>query len=124
MTIHESAEDYLEAILRLQLEKGYARSVDVAMLLNVSKPSVSVAMKRLREDGYIIMDDDHLLELTEKGRSIAEPIYERHTTLASFFSGLGVDEEIARQDACKIEHDLSEETYQAIKRMIQKNRQK
>ena len=124
MTIHESAEDYLEAILRLQLEKGYARSVDVAMLLNVSKPSVSVAMKRLREDGYITMDDDHLLELTETGRSIAEPIYERHTTLASFFSGLGVDEEIARQDACKIEHDLSEETYQAIKRMIQKNRQK
>ena len=70
MTIHESAEDYLEAILRLQLEKGYARSVDVAMLLNVSKPSVSVAMKRLREDGYITMDDDHLLELTEKGREI------------------------------------------------------
>ena len=119
MNIHESAEDYLEAILMLQEEKGYARSVDVAGLLNVTKPSVSFAMKKLRENGYITMDEDSLLSLTEAGEAIARRILDRHNTLSSFLESLGVDSRTAREDACKMEHDLSEASYDAIRRRMQ-----
>ena len=119
MNIHESAEDYLEAILMLQEQKGYARSVDVAGLLGVTKPSVSFAMKKLRENGYITMDEDNLLALTASGEAIARRILDRHNTLSSFLVSLGVDETIAREDACKMEHDLSEASYEAIRRRMQ-----
>ena len=119
MNIHESAEDYLEAILMLQEQKGYARSVDVAGLLGVTKPSVSFAMKKLRENGYITMDEDNLLALTASGEAIARRILDRHNTLSSFLVSLGVDETIAREDACKMEHDLSEASYGAILRRMQ-----
>ena len=96
MNIHESAEDYLEAILRLKEAKGYARSVDISLLLGVTKPSVSVAMKRLRENGYLTMDADNLITLTPAGMEIARSIYDRHKTLSSFLESLGVDSDVAR----------------------------
>lgn len=119
MNIHESAEDYLESILMLQEEKGYARSVDIAGLLGVTKPSVSFAMKKLRENGYITMDEDSLIALTEAGEAIARRILDRHQTLSSFLESLGVDSMTAREDACKMEHDLSEASYEAIRRRMQ-----
>ena len=115
MNIHESAENYLEMILMLREEKGYARSTDIAARLSVTKPSVSFAMKKLRENGYITMNQDNLIDLTETGYAIAQRIYERHKILAHFFIQLGVDERIAREDACKIEHDISEESFTAIR---------
>ena len=114
MEIHESAEDYLEQILMLLEQKGYARSTDIAIGLNVTKPSVSVAMKKLRENGYISMGTDGLISLTDKGYAIARRIYDRHKSLTRYLVQLGVPETIAREDACKIEHDLSEESYRAI----------
>ena len=102
----------------LQKEKGYARSIDVAAALGVTKPSVSVAMKKLRENGYILMDGDNLLFLTPMGEAIADRMYLRHTVLTQMLKGLGVSEEVARQDACKIEHDLSDETFEAIRRHL------
>ena len=119
MNIHESAEDYLESILMLQEQKGYARSVDIAGLLNVTKPSVSFAMKKLRENGYITMDEDSLIALTPDGEAIARRILDRHNTLSSFLVSLGVDAATAREDACKMEHDLSEASYEAIRRRMQ-----
>ena len=119
MNIYESAEDYLEQILMLLENKGHARSIDIAAGLNVSKPSVSVAMKKLRENGYITMGEDNNISLTDQGYAIARRIYDRHKTLTHFFIQLGVDPETARADTCKVEHDLSEETYQAICRQIQ-----
>lgn len=118
MNIQESAEDYLEAILMLKNEKGYTRSVDIASRLNVTKPSVSFAMKRLRENGYILMDEESLITLTPNGQEIAERIYDRHTALTSFLIHLGVAEKTAYEDACKIEHDISEETFAAIKKQL------
>ncbi len=118
MNIHESAEDYLDAILMLKNEKGYARSVDIAAKLGVTKPSVSFAMKRLRENDYLLMDAENLITLTPKGLAIAERIYDRHTTLSRFLMELGVGEKQAYEDACKIEHDISEETFAAIKRQL------
>lgn len=118
MNIHESAEDYLEAIMMLQEEKGYVRSVDIAAHLNVTKPSVSFAMKRLRENGYIVMDEENLITLTEQGEAIAHRVYERHKVLASFFVQIGVDPATAREDACKIEHDISEKAFEAIKAQL------
>ena len=115
MTIRKSAEDYLEAILRLHTTKGYVRSVDIATALSVSKPSVSVAMRNLRENGFITMDADNYIKLTDAGQEIAERIYERHRILTEFFVHLGVEETIAETDACKVEHDLSPESYQALK---------
>ena len=114
MNIYESAEDYLEQILMLLEKKGHARSVDVAAGLNVSKPSVSVAMKKLKENGYIKMSTDSLISLTDKGYAIARKIYDRHQALTKYLMQLGVAAETAREDACKIEHDLSEESYAAI----------
>ena len=121
MHIRESAENYLERILMLQRSKGYARSIDIARELGVSKPSVSVAMKNLRENGYIEMDPEGLLSLTDKGMEIAEKMLERHTSLSRFLIALGVEEETAYEDACKIEHDISEESFQAICAQIEKN---
>ena len=98
----------------LREEKGYARSTDIAARLDVTKPSVSIAMKKLRENGYITMDQDSLISLTDTGYAIARRIYDRHKALTRFLISLGVDEKIAREDACKIEHDLSEESFAAI----------
>ena len=114
MNIHESAEDYLEAIYMQSLEKGYVRSIDIANALGYSKPSVSVAMKQLEENGYIRRDADRLLYLEEKGLAIAKRIYERHETIAAVLMSLGVERETAYKDACKIEHDLSDESFQRI----------
>ena len=118
MKIYESAEDYLEAILMLKQQHGYVRSIDIANTLSFSKPSVSVAMKHLEEDGYIQRDDDRFISLTDKGLAIAERIYERHETLAHWFISIGVDEETAYKDACKIEHDLSVETFDKLRAYI------
>ena len=120
MNIYESAEDYLDQILVLLEEKGYARSTDIAESLGVTKPSVSVAMKKLRENGYISMEKGGLISLTDKGYPIARRTYDRHQTLTRFFVSLGVDEAIARKDACKIEHDISEESFTAIRDRLQK----
>ena len=118
MSIHKSAEDYLEQILILLETKGYARSVDIAEALDVKKPSVSIAMKKLRENGYVFMDKRSRISLTDKGYPIARQTYERHKTLMRFLVRLGVDEETARKDACKMEHDLSDESFEAIGRVI------
>lgn len=120
MTIHKSAEDYLEMILMLREQKGYSRSVDIAAALGVTKPSVSFAMKKLRENGYIFMDEDNYITLTAQGMEIAQRIYDRHKALTSFLIQIGVDEETAREDACKIEHDISDVTFHAIRRQIGK----
>ena len=118
MIIHESGEDYLEQILMLLEQKGHARSIDIAAGLDVSKPSVSIAMKKLRENGYISMSSDNLISLTVKGYAIARRIYDRHQTLAKYLVMIGVPEDIAREDACKMEHDLSEEAFSAIRAQI------
>ena len=114
MNIYESGEDYLEQILMLLEQKGHARSIDIALGLNVSKPSVSVAMKKLKENGYIKMSTDNLISLTDKGYAIARKTYDRHQALTKYLMQLGVPEAIAQEDACKIEHDLSEESFAAI----------
>ena len=111
MKIHESAEDYLEQILMLKEQKGSVRSIDIAVAMGFSKPSVSIAMKNLRENGYISVDADGFITLEEPGLEIARRIYDRHRKLTAFFVALGVDADVAAHDACKIEHDLSEETY-------------
>ncbi|MGN1092406.1 MAG: metal-dependent transcriptional regulator [Monoglobaceae bacterium] len=115
MKINESAENYLEAILMIKKEKGYVRSIDIANKLNFTKPSVSVAMKNFREEGYITVDVDGGITLTEKGLTIAENIYERHQIIAKALMSLGIDEETAYTDSCKIEHDISDKTFNAIK---------
>ncbi len=115
MKIQKSSEDYLETMLMLREEHGYIRSVDIAAHLGVTKPSVSYATKRLRENGYITMDKDGLITLTESGLEIAERIYERHKVLTQLLISLGVSPETARADACKIEHDLSVETFDVIR---------
>ncbi len=122
MKIYESAEDYLEAILSLRERNGMVRSIDIANELHFSKPSVSVAMKKLRESGYIEMDEDGLITLLPPGQEVAQRIYERHRLLTEFFVRLGVGEEVAAADACKVEHDLSEETFQKIKEHAQKSK--
>jgi len=114
MAIKKAAEDYLEAMLMMREKHGYIRSVDVAMHLGVTKPSVSYATKRLRESGHITMDRDGLITLTETGMSVAESMYERHRVLTRMLMELGVDEHTAREDACKLEHDLSEQSFQAL----------
>ncbi len=115
MEIHESSEDYLETILILKERTGQVRSIDIATEMNYSKPSISVAMKKLRENGYIEVDKDGFITLTDSGYEIASSIYDRHKLLTKFFISLGVDAEVAAVDACKIEHDLSEETFQKIR---------
>ena len=115
MKIQESAENYLETILVLSQRHPQVRSIDIATELGFSKPSVSVAMKNLRENGYITVNEHGHISLTASGLKIAETIYERHTLLSSWLEFLGVDSEIAARDACRIEHVLSPESFQAIK---------
>ena len=114
MTIHESAEDYLEAILILRDRRGAVRSIDIVNELGYSKPSVSIAMKKLRENGYISMASDGFITLTDSGLEIASRVYHRHKTITRLFEVLGVSPEQAAIDACKVEHDLSEETFVKI----------
>ena len=118
MKIHESAENYLETILVLQKRNGYVRSIDIATELNFSKPSISNAMKQLSSKGYIQMDESRLITLTEKGRKVAEQIYERHQLIREFLEMLGVDSQTAAEDACKIEHVLSKETFEKFKEHV------
>lgn len=120
MEINKSSEDYLEAMLIMQEEHGYIRSIDVAGHLGVTKPSVSYATKRLRENGYITMNPDGLITLTDSGMKIASTIYERHQVLTSFLISIGVDPETARDDACKMEHDMSPQSFEAFKRFLQR----
>ena len=115
MHIYESAENYLEAILIIQERRGSVRSIDIANELNFSKPSVSVAMKKLRESGYVEMDADGSITLLPPGEEIAQRIYDRHKLLTRLLMGLGVSEDTAAADACKIEHDLSDETFEKLK---------
>ena len=114
MVIHESAEDYLESILILQEQCGSVRSIDIVNKLGYSKPSVSIAMKKLRENGYVQVDEDGGLVLTEAGMAIARRVYDRHRLLTEFFVRLGVDPEVAARDACRVEHDLSEQTFSKL----------
>ena len=115
MKIHESAENYLETILILQRKNGQVRSIDIAGELSYSKPSVSIAMKNLRENGYISGDKDGFITLLEKGKQIAETIYERHTLISDWLIRLGVNPETAAEDACRIEHVISSESFEALK---------
>lgn len=117
MKIQESAENYLETILILKNKNGAVRSIDIANELGFSKPSVSVAMKNLRENGYIEVDSSGYITLLDSGRQIAEKIYERHTTLSKWLVSLGVDAKTAADDACRIEHIISSESFEAIKKI-------
>lgn len=118
MKIQESAENYLETILVLKNRNGSVRSIDIVNEMKFTKPSVSVAMKNLRENGYITVSGDGNIELTDKGRRIAETIYERHTLFTQWLVSLGVSEETAVRDACRIEHVISAETFKAIKNHV------
>ena len=118
MTVNESAENYLETILMLSTQLPVVRSVDIANELGFKKSSVSVAMKNLREKNHIVVDDSGFITLTPSGREIAEMIYERHELLSSWLVRLGVPKEIADEDACKMEHVLSMESFEAIKKQI------
>ena len=122
MIIKESAENYLEAILMISKEKGYARSIDIANELGFAKPSVSVAMKNFREEGYIETDTDGKITLTEKGLLVAERVYERHQVIANALMAIGVDEETAFEDSCKIEHDISQASFEKLKEFLEKNK--
>ena len=120
MIIKESAENYLEAILMIKKEKGNVRSVDIAHHLNFTKPSVSVAVKGFREEGYITMEHDGAINLTDKGMEIASKVYERHELIAKAFIALGVDKKTAYEDSCRIEHDISPETFDKLKEHLLK----
>lgn len=119
MMLHASGEDYLEAILVLEQEKGVVRSIDIARHLDYSKPSISRAVGLLKENGYITVDEAGLIHLTGAGRQVADSIYERHRLLTAWLVRIGVREETAAEDACKLEHDLSEETFTKLKAYIQ-----
>ena len=121
MQIRQSGEDYLEAILMLQKRNGQVRSIDICNELGHSKPTVSVAMKNFRENGYINMDDDYLITLTEKGKAIAESVYERHIVISKFLMAIGVDEKTASDDACRIEHVISDSSFAAVKKYFLDN---
>ncbi len=120
LNIYQSSEDYLETILVLKNRLGAVRSIDIAGELGYSKPSVSVAMKKLRESGYISVDENGFITLLEPGLIIAKKVSQRHETLAEFLIAIGVEEETARADACKIEHDLSDETFLKILQHFEK----
>lgn len=118
MQIHQSAEDYLECILKLSKQRPVVRSIDIANDMNYSKPSISVAMKNLRLNGYINVDESGFITLTDSGMEIASNIYDRHLILRKWLEFLGISPETAEQDACKIEHTLSKETYSALRKHI------
>ena len=120
MSIHESGEDYLESILKLKQSLGQVRSIDIVGELGYSKPSVSIAMKNLREKNHITMTSAGYIYLTESGKEIAEMIFERHQLLSMGLEALGVSKEIADRDACKIEHVISKESFDAIKNHMKK----
>jgi len=124
MSVHESGEMYLEAILVLSRKNGFVRSIDVSEYLSYSKPSVSRAMGILRTGGYITVEKDGAITLTDSGLEIAEKIYERHTVLSQLLIRLGVSEETATADACRLEHAISDESFQAIKRWAVNREQK
>ncbi|MBR4953129.1 MAG: metal-dependent transcriptional regulator [Oscillospiraceae bacterium] len=119
MKTTKSEQDYLETILTLHKKSGYVRSIDIANELSVSRPSVSVAMKKLIELGHIVMEDGGKITLTESGKAVAEEVYSRHIALTHLLMELGVSAETAEEDACRIEHDISDETFAAIKRHFQ-----
>lgn len=121
MAIHQSGEDYLEVILVLKKRLGVVRSIDIVNELHYKKPSVSIAMKKLRESGYILTDAEGHITLTAKGQEVAEQVYERHQVLTSMLVSLGVDPETASDDACKIEHHLSQQTFECLKAHFQKH---
>ena len=116
----QSHEDYLETILMVSKEKPFVRSIDLAKVLNYSRPSVTIALKKLKEDGYIYMDDKNHIFLTEKGKECAERVLYRHEILTKFLIKIGVNEQVAKEDACKIEHDISKETLQRLKEFLDK----
>ena len=120
MSIQKSGEMYLETIYFLSKKSSDVRSLDIAEHMNFSKPSVSRAVKLLKNDGYILIDDDGYITLTDSGKEIAEKIYERHTIITKLFVLLGVDEKTASSDACKIEHDISDASFEAIKKHFEK----
>lgn len=120
MKIYESGEDYLEAVLVLQKEKGMVRSVDLARHMGFSKPSISHAVGVLKNGGFLTVDEDGYLHLTEDGREVAEKIYERHQFFTEQLVAVGVDRETAERDACRIEHAISEETFQKLKASVEK----
>lgn len=119
MALHQSGEDYLEAILLLRQEKGVVRSVDIAQHLGFSKPSVSRAMSLLRNSGHIVMEESGHITLTSQGEMVAQQIYQRHTLLTNFFIRLGVPEDVASEDACNMEHYLSQETFQCLSDFVE-----
>lgn len=121
MIIKESAENYLEAILMIKKKNGYVRSIDIANLLNFTKPSVSVAMKAFREEKYITVDGDGNINLTDKGMKIAAKVYERHEIIAMALMALGVEETTAYEDSCKIEHDISDQTFLKLKQHLKEH---
>ena len=121
MKIHESAENYLETILVLSQRKQFVRSIDIVNELNFSKPSVSIAMKHLRENGYIVMDEDGYITLTVTGSEIANRIYERHQLISTMLIKIGVEPEIAKEDACRVEHDISQNTFEKLKSWLLQN---
>ncbi len=121
MKIQKASEDYLEAMLMMQEKHGFIRSIDVAEHLGVTKPSVSYATKRLRENGYISMDPDGHIHLSSEGMAIAQQMYRRHKVLTDFLLRLGVSEDTARSDACRLEHDISEESFEAVRRFLEQN---
>ncbi len=120
MALFESGEDYLEAILMLSEQHDEIHAIDIVTMLGLSKPSVSIALKKLKDDNYINIDSNNHIHLTDKGYDIANKIYERHKILTSILVKLGVDESIAEDDACKLEHDLSDESWNAIKEASKK----
>ena len=122
MKIQESAENYLETILMLSQVKPHVRSIDIATELEFSKPSVSVAMKNLRENGYILVDPSGYITLSESGREIAETMYERHTLLSNWLMYLGVDRKTAVEDACRMEHVISESSFRHLKQNMDKKK--
>ena len=122
MKIQESAENYLEAILTLNKKRPDVHAIDIAAYLEFSKPSVSIAMKKLRESGYILVDENGHISLTDSGREIAERVYERHTVLSGWLVSIGVPADIAADDACRMEHILSNESFDAIRRLAEKNK--
>ena len=123
MGLHKSGEDYLEAILILHNKKGSVRSIDIADFMGVTKPSISNAVKLLREGGFLTMDENKMIKLTKAGREEAERVYERHRFLTEGLIAIGVDPDVAEQDACKIEHDISTETFNKLKEHSEKIKQ-
>ena len=122
MKLHASGEDYLEAVLMLQQKKGMVRSIDLARHMGYSKPSISHAVAILRDGGFLTMDVDGFLHLTDVGREVAEKIYERHCVLTTGLINLGVDPKRAEQDACRIEHAISDESFQKLKNLLQNDK--